>query len=90
MLSSASASPAITVPTGVVFSARLNIASDVNLGGAFPLTVMSTASRSRPPRPSMTVTWKVSVAALDGAVKVGLAAVGLLNVTSAPAVCAQR
>ena len=89
MLSAASGSVAVTVPTAVVFSARLKVVPDVNVGGSFASTVMSTLSRSLPPLPSMAVTWKVSVAALDGAVNVGPAAVALLNVTVAPAVCVQ-
>ena len=37
--------------------------------------------------PLLTTSWNVSVAALDGAVNVGCAAVLLDNVTAAPPVC---
>ena len=88
-LSSASGSVAVTVPTAVVCSGRLKLALDVKAGAWFAVTVTVTVSRSLPPLPSMTVTRKVSVAALDGAVKVGPATVVSLNVTVAPAVCSQ-
>ena len=89
-LSAALGSVAITVPTAVVFSARLKVESDVKAGGWFAVTVTATESRSLPPRPSKTVIRKVRFAAFDGAVKVGPAAVALLSVTVVPAVCSQR
>ena len=56
-------------------------------GAAGRLTVMFTVEGLLLCDPSVTTSWKVSVVAVDGAVKVGLTAVESDSVTAGPAVC---
>ena len=69
---------------------RRGLGGDVGVGAVEPdCTVIVTLAGLLVSWPLLTVSWKVRVAELAGAVKVGLTAVELERVTVGPAVCVQ-